>query len=292
MTGELLQAVHGPVANLVKTDDRFTLAIETALGSSMQSIVVDTQDQGKSAIEMLKRRDAGRATFLPVDTIKSFDIKRRPENENGYLGTAFELVRFDPKFAGVFSNLLGRTVVAETLSDAVAMSKRNDNQLRIVTLDGQLINAGGSMTGGSAAKNSGILSRANELKTLNLKVEDLSTQAHDCASKLSEASRELNSAKYELQTAEFEQKEALETLRNCDSEKTQTQFLLNETEKTLETLERDEKLSALRREENTKRAESTKNENRTAEFRCSRTRTQAGRAFRKKRGARNQGERA
>ncbi len=255
-----LSGVHGPVANLVKTEDRFTLAIETALGSSMQSIVVDTQEQGKSAIEMLKRRDAGRATFLPVDTIKAFDMKRRPENENGYLGTAFELVRFDPKFAGIFSNLLGRTVIAETLSDAVAMSKRNDNQLRIVTLDGQLINAGGSMTGGSAAKNSGILSRANELKTLNLKVADLSEQAKDCATKLADASRELNSAKYELQTAEFEQKEALETLRSCDSEKTQAQFLLNETEKTLETLERDEKLSALRREENTKRAESTKNE--------------------------------
>ncbi|PKM71958.1 MAG: chromosome segregation protein SMC [Firmicutes bacterium HGW-Firmicutes-16] len=255
-----LSGVHGPVANLVKTDDRFTIAIETALGASMQSIVVDTQEQGKSAIEMLKRRDAGRATFLPVDTIKSFDMKRRPENENGYLGTAFELVRFDPKFAGIFSNLLSRTVITETLSDAVAMSKHNDNQLRIVTLDGQLINAGGSMTGGSAAKNSGILSRANELKTLNLKVTDLSELARDCASKLSDASRELNSAKYELQTAEFEQKEALETLRSCDSEKTQVQFLLNETEKTLETLERDEKLSALRREENTKRAESAKNE--------------------------------
>ena len=252
--------VHGPVANLVKTNDRYALAIETALGASMQSIVVDTQDQGKSAIEMLKRRDAGRATFLPVDTIKGSQLKRNPQNENGYLGTAFELVHFDPKFTGIFSNLLGRTIVAETLSDAVAMSKRNDNQLRIVTLDGQLINAGGSMTGGSAAKNSGILSRANELKALNLKLEELSVQAHDCAAKLSEASRELNSAKYELQTAEFEQKEALEALRSCDSEKIQAQFLLNETEKTIETLERDEKLSDLRREENSKRAESTKNE--------------------------------
>ncbi len=253
-----LKGVYGPVANLVKTDDRYALAVETALGASMQSIVVDTQDQGKSAIEMLKRRDAGRATFLPVDTIKGMELKRRPENESGYLGTAFELVRFDPKFTGIFSNLLSRTVVAETLSDAVAMSKRNDNQIRIVTLDGQMINAGGSMTGGSAAKNSGILSRANELKALRAKAEELDAQARECSSRLAEAARELNSAKYELQTAEFEFKEALETLHTCESERAQVQFLLGEADRAIEALDSDEKLSALRSEENAKRIESTK----------------------------------
>ena len=253
-----VKGVHGPVANLVKTDDRFALAIETALGASMQSIVVDTQEQGKSAIEMLKRRDAGRATFLPIDTIKGFELKHRPEGENGYLGTAFELSRFDAKFTGIFSNLLGRTVVAETLSDAVLMSKKNDNQLRIVTLDGQMINAGGSMTGGSAAKNSGILSRANELKTLRVKAEELDAESRECCAKLAEAARELNSARYELQTAEFELKEALEALRECDSEKSQTQFVLGEAEKSIEAYLTEEALSALRRDENTKRADSTK----------------------------------
>lgn len=255
-----VKGVHGPVANLVKTDDRFTLAIETALGGSMQSIVVDTQEQGKSAIEMLKRRDAGRATFLPIDTIKSFDLKHKPEGESGYLGTAFELSRFDPKFTGIFSNLLGRTVIAETLSDAVSMSKKNDNALRIVTLDGQMINAGGSMTGGSAAKNSGILSRANELKTLRTKVEELDAQSRECGAKLAEATRELNSARYELQTAEFELKEALEALRECDSEKSQTQFVLGEAEKAIEAYLTEEALSVLRSEENTKRSDSTKEE--------------------------------
>ena len=253
-----VKGVHGPVANLVKTDDRFTLAIETALGASMQSIVVDTQEQGKSAIEMLKRRDAGRATFLPIDTIKSYDLKHKPDGEDGYLGTAFELSRFEPRFTGIFSNLLGRTVVAETLSDAVAMSKKNDNQLRIVTLDGQMINAGGSMTGGSAAKNAGILSRANELKTLRTKVQELETEAHECNAKLTEATRELNSARYELQTAEFELKEALEVLRECDSEKSQTQFVLGEAEKSIEAYQTEAALFVLRREENSKRSDGTK----------------------------------
>ena len=259
----MLKGVHAPVANLVKTDDRYTLAIETALGGAAQSIVVDTQEQGKAAIELLKRRDGGRATFLPVDTIKGAALKRTPENESGYLGTALSLVRFDPQFEGVFSNLLGRTVVTETLADAVKLSKRFDNQLRIVTLDGQLINAGGSMTGGSAAKNSGILSRANELKALSTKVQELEAQAKDCAAQHAEATRERNSAKYELQTAEFERGEVQEALRARESERAQAQFLLGEAEKSFAAIREDEALSVLRREENLKRAAEAENERRS-----------------------------
>ncbi len=249
-----LNGIQGPVANLVKTEDAYTLAIETALGSAMQSIVVDTQEQGKAAIEMLKRRDAGRATFLPVNTIRPSELKRKPDNEAGYLGTAYELARFDKRFAGVFSNLLGRTVVAETLSDAVSMSKRFDNQLRIVTLDGQLINAGGSMTGGSAAKNAGILSRANELKALKEKYDDLTEQAGDCSVSLGEASRELASAKYELQTAEFEQKQAVEQLHQCQSAVSSSELLLGEAEKAIQNYLGDEQNAALRRADGEKRA--------------------------------------
>ena len=256
----MLKGIHGPVANLVKTEDKFALAIETALGASMQSIIVDTQEQGKAAIEMLKRRDSGRATFLPISTIKGSELKLRPENDEGYLGTAFELVHFDPKFKSVFSNLLSRTVVAETLGDAVAMSKRHDNQLRIVTLDGQIINAGGSMTGGSSAKNAGILSRANELKAQQKKMDELTGQARDCTSQLAEASRELSLVRYELQTADFEQKEALEMLRWCENEVSKIEFLLGETEKSIEALTNDEALASRRQEESTKRAESATSE--------------------------------
>ncbi len=255
-----LRGVHGPVANLVKTENRFTLAIETALGGAMQSIVVDNQEQGKAAIELLKRQDAGRATFLPVSTIKGSKLNRLPSQEEGYLGTALELSSFDSKFEGVFSNLLGRTVVAETLGDAVNMSRKFDNQLRIVTLDGQLINAGGSMTGGSAAKNAGILSRANELKALRERLDGLEQQAKQCAMELAEASRELNSAKYELQTAQYEQQEASELLRGCESRQSNTGFLLEETEKSIRSLN-DQRESAHRlRAESEKRTAETQEE--------------------------------
>ena len=158
-----LRGIHGPAANLVKTDRECALAIETALGASAQHIVVDTQNDGKNAIEFLKRRDAGRATFLPIDTIRGSVMRDAPVNDPGFVGVAFDLVSFDEQYRGIFENLLGRTVVAETLTDAVRMAKATANRVRIVTLDGQVINAGGSMTGGSSGKNSGILSRANEL---------------------------------------------------------------------------------------------------------------------------------
>ncbi len=149
------------MANLVRADEECALAIETALGAAAQNIVIDSQNDGRSAIEMLKRMDAGRATFLPIDTIRGSLMKDAPERDPGFVGVAFDLVKFDEKYEQIFLNLLGRTVVAETLQDAVRISRNNGNRLRIVTLDGQMINAGGSMTGGSSAKNTGILSRAN-----------------------------------------------------------------------------------------------------------------------------------
>ena len=256
----VLRGVCGPVANLVKTDERYALALETALGGAMQNIVVETQENGKAAIEFLKRREAGRATFLPVSVIRGYALREDPKGEEGYLGTALELARFDSKYEGIFANLLGRTVVCETLSDAVAMSKRHRNQLRIVTLDGQLINAGGSMTGGSATKNAGILSRANELKAQQARAEELSKQLNACTDALNEAARELSEAKYQLQTADFEQKEALEELRKRENELSQSRFLLGEAEKTIASFETDKALAARRRAENEKRAEETKAE--------------------------------
>jgi len=233
----VLRGIHGPVAKLVKTDDRYTLAIETALGGAMQNIVVDTQEDGKAAIELLKRQDAGRATFLPISTIKGHTLEKLPKDEQGYLGTALELARYDEKYSGVFANLLGRTIVIETLGDAVRISKKYNNQYRIVTLDGQMINPGGSMTGGSASHNAGILSRANELKKLREQREKLGIEAEKCRAELSDAQRELDRTKYELQVAETELAAAQEEAVKCRSAVSQSRLLLESIEKKIETLE-------------------------------------------------------
>lgn len=213
-----IRGVHGPVANLVKADDECALAIETALGAAAQNIVIDTQNDGRSAIEMLKRMDAGRATFLPIDTIRGSVMTDAPVRDPGFVGVAFDLVKFDESYRQIFANLLGRTVVAETLADAVRISKANGNRLRIVTLDGQLINAGGSMTGGSSAKGSGILSRANELETLKKKRVKLAESEKSCAAELERAKTNLASVRFQYDMALEEQSSLRSDISSLEAE--------------------------------------------------------------------------
>ena len=213
-----LRGVHGPVANLIKTDNEYALAVETALGASMQNIVIDTQNDGRSAIEMLKRLDSGRATFLPVDTVRGNVMKDAPVNDPGFVGVAYDLVSFDKRYDGIFANLLGRTVVAETLGDAVRISKANGNRLRIVSLDGQLINSGGSMTGGSAARGTGILSRANELEELKKHRLTLGRQLDAAQIELEKSVNALSGLRYELDAAIEDRAELRRDIASCEAE--------------------------------------------------------------------------
>ncbi len=198
---KVLKGIHGPVASLIKAEDQYALAIETAMGGAMQNIVVSTQNDGRSAIELLKREDAGRATFLPIDVIRGNVLKDLPTEEKGFVGLAYDLVSFDKQYDGIIANLLGRTVVAQTLADAIRMSKNNSNRLRIVTLDGQLINAGGSMTGGSYVRNAGMLSRANELERLKQDKVVIENSILKNTKELDEATSELQSVQYQRSMA-------------------------------------------------------------------------------------------
>ena len=234
-----LKGVHGPVANLVKADDECALAIETALGAAAQNIVVDTQNDGRLAIELLKRHDAGRATFLPVDTIRGNVMGDAPVNDPGFVGVAYDLVRFDGQYKDIFASLLGRTVVAETLSDAIRMSKANGNRLRIVTLDGQLINAGGSMTGGSAAKGSGILSRANELEKLKKQRVKIAENEKACAAELERARSQLSGIRYQLDMALEDQAELKSKVSSFEAEERTTDSSVKQLKALLDSLSGD-----------------------------------------------------
>ena len=218
-----LRGVHGPVANLIRADDECALAIETALGAAAQNIVIDSQNDGRYAIEMLKRMDAGRATFLPLDTIRGSVMKDAPERDPGFVGVAYELVKFDPAYEQIVANLLGRTVVAESLSDAIRMSRQNGSRLRIVTLDGQLINPGGSMTGGSSAKNSGILSRANELEKLRRQREKAAENERKCSEELERARSNQAAVRYQLDMALEDQAELRSRVSSFEAEQRTTE---------------------------------------------------------------------
>ena len=234
-----LRGVHGPVANLVRADEECALAIETALGAAAQNIVIDSQNDGRYAIEMLKRMDAGRATFLPVDTIRGQLMKDAPERDPGFVGIAYDLVRFDERYEQIFLNLLGRTVVAETLADAVRMSKASGNRLRIVTLDGQLINAGGSMTGGSSARNTGILSRANELEKLKKQRTKLQENEKKCSEELERARSSLAAVRYQLDMALEDQTELRSKTSSFEAEKHATENSIRQLSQLLQSLSGD-----------------------------------------------------
>ena len=232
-----LSGIHGPVGNLIHTDKDCSVAIEIALGGALQHIVVDTKNDGKNAIGLLKQRDGGRATFLPLDTIRGRSLRENGlENEYGFVGIASELVRCDRRYGSVIENLLGATVVVEDLDCGIQMAKRHDNRFRIVTLDGQVINAGGSMTGGSVSRNAGILSRSGELEQLHKKLKKIQSQLQDATLLAESANRELQKAQYELEVARDQQRQANERVLTLEGRKNHYDMLIESLEQQQESL--------------------------------------------------------
>jgi len=204
-----LRNIHGPISKLIRTDEEYTVAIEIALGLAMQHVVVDAESDGKAAINLLKRRDCGRATFLPISVIRGKTLQEKGlDMTPGFIGIASDLIECDGQYREIVLNLLGRTVIAEDLDYAVPMAKRFGNRFRIVTLDGQVINAGGSMTGGSVSKNAGILSRANELEKLNRQLKKHGDELSQLEHLLQEAVRSAEEVRYEMSVVSGQLREA------------------------------------------------------------------------------------
>lgn len=183
-----LQGVHGPISQIISTPSEYSIAIETVLGGALQHIVTENENVAKKAIQLLKLSKMGRATFLPLDVIKPQVLNVDGiENIDGYIGIAGEMVQFKEQYRNIIMNLLGRVVVAEDIDAAVVIAKKYGYKFRVVTLDGQLINAGGSLTGGSTVKNSGILSRRDEIESLKSEGAKL----HDAQDALEPTYREI-----------------------------------------------------------------------------------------------------
>ena len=201
----MLTGICGPVSRILKVPGEYAVALETALGGAMQNIVVETEQDAKNAINLLKQRDLGRATFLPVSTIRGNVLDAREMDElPGFVGVASDLCTCDAKFEGIKDSLLGRVAVAETLDDAVAIARRTRYRYRVVSLDGQVVNAGGSLTGGSRARNSGLLSRASEIERIRAKAGEMQKKQTAAAALLKERQTELAASEGELSAARGE----------------------------------------------------------------------------------------
>ena len=204
-----LRNIHGPVSKLIRTEDDYTVAIEIALGAAMQQIVVENEADGKAAISYLKRTNGGRATFLPVSALKPKTLQESGlEAQAGFVGIASDLISTDSKYQCVVENLLGRTVIVETIDNAISMAKRYGNRFKIVTLDGQVMNPGGSMTGGSVNKEAGILSRANELEKLTAQEKKLTDKLRTAQTQYQEARRAADQVEFQLNAAREQLAEA------------------------------------------------------------------------------------
>ena len=200
-----LSGIVGTVSKIISTDPEYTVAIETALGNAVQNIVCKTENDAKNAINYLKRNGAGRATFQPVSSVraKSFDEKGL-ENCEGFIAMANELVSFDGEYDEIIRSLLGRIAVCEDIDCAIALAKKYSYHFKIVTLDGQVINAGGSMTGGSQSKNAGILSRASEIERLSKKHAELQNETGEMQKSYDGLCESIEKAKAELDGAKAE----------------------------------------------------------------------------------------
>lgn len=213
-----LRGIIGPVSSLIKTENRYATAVEIALGAAIQNIVVQDEGAAKRAIMHLKEKGAGRATFLPLTNIRSNPIK---ENDmaarGGYVGLASELVQCDDRYREVVASLLGRTVVTEDIDAATAIAKAYGYRYRAVTLDGQVVNAGGSLTGGSVNKNASILSRRGEIDALTAEAKKYSGQAEELEAQLTELRRETDTIQATVDGIEAEEKTAREDLISAET---------------------------------------------------------------------------
>lgn len=174
-------SVYGTVSGLIDVDKKYVTAIEIALGGALQNIIVESEEDAKQAIAFLRRNNAGRATFLPVTSVRGRELDNINEVKKceGFIGIASDLVRYDKKYTGIIKSLLGRVAVVDNVDNAIALSRKFGYKFRTVTLEGDILNTGGSMSGGSVNKQSGFLSRAAEIKTLASQINELSAKIRE-----------------------------------------------------------------------------------------------------------------
>ena len=171
---ELGKGMHGVLANIIEVPENLETAIEMCLGASLQNIVTETEEDAKRLVEYLRKNNLGRASFLPITSVKGKKLDKIKGNEAGIIGIASDLVKYSKKYEQIILNLLGRTVIVDNMDTAIKVAKQNGYTFRIVTVEGDLINPSGAITGGSVMKKTvNILGRGKEIEKLQKEIETL-----------------------------------------------------------------------------------------------------------------------
>ena len=207
-TKELGKGMHGVLANIIDVPKEYQTAIEMCLGASLQNIVTETEEDAKKLIEHLRTNNLGRASFLPITSVKGKKLDNIKGKKDGVIGIACDLIKFDKKYEQIVLNLLGRTVIVDNMQNAIKLSKENNYSFRIITLEGDVINPSGTITGGSVTKKTvNILGRSKEIEELNGQI----TEIKEKISKLEKSKEEYeNSSENVLEEAENLEKQLQE----------------------------------------------------------------------------------
>ncbi len=213
-----LSGIRGPVSHLISTEDRYIVAVETALGSNLQSVITDDERAAKNAMYSLKRSGAGRATFFPISTVKerqmSYEARCAADYE-GFVGYADSLVRHSPEYSGIIKYLMGNVPVFDNIDNASAMARDLKWKVRAVTLDGQQVNAGGSFTGGSVRRDSGVLSRRSHIEKLSRDRESLEKERSEIEAELKKCDEKLAGVTSDI-SSENERRSITDTLMRSE----------------------------------------------------------------------------
>ncbi len=245
----LAKGMHGVLSNLISVDKEHETAIEMSLGVALQNIVTQDEEVAKKLVEHLRTNNLGRASFLPITSVKGKKIEKFKKTE-GIIGIASDLVTFDKKYEQIILNLLGRTVIVDDMPNAIKLAKANNYTFRIVTLKGDLINPSGAITGGSVAtKTVNILGRAKEIKTLEKEIEKINVEIKEEESKKNKYKKSIESILEEVEKLENELKE-IDIVYATEKQKlVSIEENIQKMEKRLETLKNEQEESRKQKDE-------------------------------------------
>lgn len=254
---ELGKGMHGVLANIIEVPEKYQTAIEMCLGASLQNIVTETEQDAKKLVEHLRKNNLGRASFLPISSVKGKKIDKIKSQEEGLIGIASDLIKFEKKYEQIVINLLGRTVIVDNMDTAIKVAKQNGYSFRIITLEGDVINSSGGITGGSVTKKTvNILGRGreiekleNEIKEIKVKIETLEKEKQEYETSIQETLENSTSLEKELQEIDINYATEKQKVVAIDENIEKAQSRLNKLKEEQETLENQKKEASDKKQE-------------------------------------------
>ncbi len=225
--GILKCAIHAPLSKIIDVPEKYLSAIENALGNALQNIVTDCEEDAKSAIEYLKKNKLGRVTFLPISAVKPRDFGFDALKCKGYIGLGSELVKCEDKYKDIVSSLLGAVAVTDNIDNAIAMARKFSYKFKIATLDGEILNSGGSVSGGFSGRNTGILSRGADIKKLQSEAQEMNSAIDKMRSKYTETEREIDRLEIMLASVTDEENSLKEEFMKIAAEHNNAEYSIN-----------------------------------------------------------------